>query len=445
MVFDKAELARIAQRALYYSQAEQTQVNIVAEHVDLTGFSNNEVHQALPRDNLTLTVKVIDNNRIGVASTNRTSPQDIEAVVEQARFFAHLQPPNNTLADLPSPRPIPKIIAPEASRALITPEQRTFLAEKTIDIARSANLSAAGTISCRVEQQLILNSHEVEAYHETVTGFYGVSMQNGAVKSHADRIIKDFTAFDVESVAKEAKRKALLDHTVDIAPGEYVTILEPVAVADLISFLAYTSFGATAKQEGRSFMATQMGQQVMSPCISIWDDALNSECIVQPFDGEGMPKQRVKLIDQGVAVGVVYDTQTAHRENRLSTGHADGGYQEATPRHMLMATGDMPLEEMIRTTRRGILVTGFQNTHCSDPKRVVVNGRTRDGTLLVEEGQIVARLKNLAFTTSVLTTFSRVTGISPDRRLVRDCWSRYTSVLPAIRVDGFPFTGTIPF
>jgi PmbA protein len=91
------------------------------------------------------------------------------------------------------------------------------------------------------------------------------------------------------------------------------------------------------------------------------------------------------------------------------------------------------------------LVTRFHYTHCPDPMRVVATGTTRDGTFLIEDGQIVARLKNLRFTDSVLTAFSRVSGISPDRRLARDWWSSYVSVLPAIRVDGFHFTGATTF
>ncbi|HHW98920.1 MAG TPA: TldD/PmbA family protein [Firmicutes bacterium] len=445
-MFDKEGLVQVAHRALSYSQAEQTQVSVIAESLDLTRFNNNEVHQSLSRDNFTLVVKVIDKNRIGVASTNKITAKAIEAAVDQARFFASLQLPNEDLADLPPPRPIPPTPALDRSAVVTTPEQRAALAERTIEIARGANLTSSGTISFGFEQQFILNSQGVEAYHETASGFYRTIMNNGDITGYADRIIKDYATFQVEPVANEAKQKAILfDQSIDITPGEYVTIFEPVAVADLLRFLAYTSFGAAAKQEGRSFMATQMGQQVMSPSISIWDDALDPECIIQPFDIEGVPKQKVQLIDRGVAAGVVYDAQTAHRENRLSTGHAGSSYFGATPRHMLMATGDMPLEEMIRTTKRGILVTRFHYTHCPDPMRVVATGTTRDGTFLIEDGQIVARLKNLRFTDSVLTAFSRVSGISPDRRLARDWWSSYVSVLPAIRVDGFHFTGATTF
>lgn len=445
-MFDRDVLARVAQMALSYSKAEQTQVSVVAENFDLTRFNNNEVHQSLTRDNLTLVVKVIDQNRVGVASTNRIAESDIQAAVDQARFFASLQQPNSELAALPTPLPLPQGPSLHHSTANTTPEARAALAKQTIDIARAANLTSSGTISLGVEQQLILNSHGVEAYHEAASGFYRTIMNNGEITGYADRVIKDLDDLDVAQVANEAKQKAtLFDHSIDITPGEYVTIFEPVAAADLVRFLAYTSFGAAAKQEGRSFMATQLGQQVMSPSISIWDDALNPECLVQPFDIEGVPKQKVTLIDRGVATGVVYDTQTAHKEGRQSTGHAGGGYYGATPKHMLMATGDMPLPEMISSTKRGILVTRFHYTHCPDPMRVVATGTTRDGTFLIEDGVIVARLRNLRFTDSVLAAFSRVSGISPDRRLARDWWSSYISALPAIRVDGFHFTGATTF
>lgn len=445
-MFDREQLARIAQTALAKSKAEQTQISVVAENYDLTRFNDNEIHQSLTRDNLTLTIKVIDKNRVGVASTNRLAAADIEATTQQALLFASLQKPNPDLADLPKPKSIPAADGFVANVAHTTPEIRADLAKQVIDIARTASLTSSGTIELNCEQRLILNSNGLDAYHKTTSGFYRTIMNNGQVTGYADRVITDLDSLDVITMAEEAKQKAVLfDHAVDIKPGKYTTIFEPVAVSDLIRFLAYTSLGAAAKQEGRSFMTKRMGEQVMDSSISIWDDALSPEGLIYPFDLEGVPKQRVDLIRNGVATGVVHDTQTAHKEGIESTGHAGRGWYGATPGHMIMATGDMPLEEMIATTERGILITRFHYTHCPDPMRVVATGTTRDGTFLVEDGKIVARLRNLRFTDSVLDTFSHVAGISPTRRLARDWWSSYISVLPAIKVDGFNFTGSTTF
>ncbi|MGI6344799.1 MAG: TldD/PmbA family protein [Bacillota bacterium] len=445
-MFDREFLARAAEIALQCSQAEQTQVNVQAESFDLTRFNNNLIHQSLTRDNAALVIKVIDQNRVGIATTNRLTEEAIRQTAEQALRFARLQNPNPDLGQLPEPLPLPEADSYIASTASVTAADRARLAEQVIEVAREADLTASGTLSIRRQQRLVRNSRGVDAYNQSTDGFFRTIMNNGEITGYADRVIKDISHLDVVQVAQEARQKALLfDQSQDIEPGEYVTILEPVAVSDLVRFLGYTSFGATAKQEGRSFMATQFGQQVMGENVTIWDEGLHPEGFVCPFDSEGMPKQKVMLIDKGVAAGVVYDSQAAQREGRLSTGHAGSRYGGASPSHMLMGTGDMPLSEMIASTKRGVLVTRFHYTGCPDPMRVVATGTTRDGTFLIEDGEIVARLKNLRFTESVLTAFSNISGISPDRRLTRDWWSTFISVLPALKIEKFHFTGATTF
>ncbi|MGI6357744.1 MAG: TldD/PmbA family protein [Bacillota bacterium] len=448
LLFSRSLLLEAADAALSASRAEQTQVNVNAETFHLTRFNNNQIHQTLTRENVLLTVKVIDQNRVGIASTSRLTKEAIQQTAEQALLFARLQQPNPNLGPLPSPRPLRPANSFIQSTAEFSAEQRAEAASKTIEVARSAGLTSSGTISAGIEQRLVRNSLGVDAYEQSTSGFYRTIMNNGEITGYADRVIKDVNDLNVVAVANEAKRKAtLFSQSRDIAPGEYVTIFEPVAVADLVRFLGYTSFGATSKQDGRSFMASKLGQQVMGTNVTIWDDALDPECLMQAFDAEGTPKQKVMLIDRGVAAGVTYDAQTAHREGRQSTGHGASGrrWYGVVPSHMLMATGDMPVDQMIRTTKRGILVTRFHYTHCPDPMRVVATGTTRDGTFLIEDGQIVARLRNLRFTESLLSAFGRISGISPDRRLTRDWWSTFISVLPALRIDGFHFTGATTF
>lgn len=445
-MFDQKMLQSAAQTALACSQAEQTQVTVSAETFHLTRFNNNLIHQSLTRENLTLLVKVIDRNRIGVASTNRLTPEAIRQATEQALLFARLQAANPNLGPLPTPAPIADASGFVPSMADFSAEERARVAAETIEVARAAELTSSGTISISVEQQLVLNSRGVAAYHQATSGFYRTIMNNGEITGYSDRVWRHADELRVAEVAGEAAAKATaFNQSTGIAPGEYATIFEPVAVADLVRFLGYTSFGATTKQEGRSFMANQLGKPVMGANVTIWDDALSPEGLIRPFDGEGMPKQPVMLIDRGVAAGVVYDSQTAHREGRQSTGHAGGGYMGVIPSHLLMATGDMPVPEMVLGTKRGILVTRFHYTHCPDPMRVVATGTTRDGTFLIEDGQIVARLRNLRFTESLLGAFNRISGISPDRRLTRDWWSTFVSVLPALRIDGFHFTGSTTF
>jgi predicted Zn-dependent protease len=310
-----------------------------------------------------------------------------------------------------------------------------------------AGLEAAGTFSTEVREVAVANSVGVRAYHHGTRAYMRTIMTHGDNTGYADRLEQDVTAIDPEALAREALGRAVLRPDVrDLEPGQYDTVFEEYAVADLIRFFGYLCFGALAKQEGRSFMARRMGEKVLGANVTIWDDGLDQRGLAMPFDAEGVPKQKVVFIDRGVACGVVYDSFTAAREGRESTGHAGGHYTRGgMPANMLMATGETDRHRLIATTKRGVLVTRFHYTHCPEPMRVVATGTTRDGTFLIEDGNVVARLRNLRFTESLLEAFNRIEGITPGARLTRDWWSTFESVLPALKIGGFTFTGSTTF
>jgi predicted Zn-dependent protease len=190
-------------------------------------------------------------------------------------------------------------------------------------------------------------------------------------------------------------------------------------------------------------MKGKFGEKVMSDSVTLWDDGSSTETIPLPFDYEGVPRQKVVFVENGIARGVVYDTATAQRENRASTGHSlpapnsDGPLAE----HMFMAPGDTPMSEMIRSVERGIWVTRFWYTRVVHPMKVLMTGMTRDGTFLIENGEITRPVKNLRFTTSYLEALNQVRSISRETMLFRDDWTGAARRVPAILVDGFRFTG----
>jgi predicted Zn-dependent protease len=160
------------------------------------------------------------------------------------------------------------------------------------------------------------------------------------------------------------------------------------------------------------------------------------------FDYEGVRKQRVTLVEGGVCRDVVYDAQTAARAGRTSTGHglpAPNPYGPF-PINMLMAAGDTPRDELIAGLDRGLLVTRFHYTNPVHPKLAIVTGMTRDGTFLVEGGKIVGPVRNLRFTQSYLDALARVTAVGRERRTLRGFLGG--SVVPALRIDAWTFTGT---
>ena len=218
-------------------------------------------------------------------------------------------------------------------------------------------------------------------------------------------------------------------------------VLEEFAASDILDFLGYAGFGAQAVQEERSFMSGKLGSRVMGSNVTIWDDPTHPTSVPRPFDAEGMPAQRVDLVVGGVAGSPVYDRRTAAKEGRQTTGHAlPAAYPIGPmPRNLFLLPGDTPRADLVRTVKRGLLVTRFWYTRVVHPLTVLMTGMTRDGTFLVEDGEIVAAVENLRFTESYVEAMNRVEAMSRETKLVREFFS--TNRVPALRIKGWRFTG----
>ncbi|MDP3013267.1 MAG: metallopeptidase TldD-related protein, partial [Candidatus Subteraquimicrobiales bacterium] len=259
---------------------------------------------------------------------------------------------------------------------------------------------------------------------------------------YANCLCKDIREVNVEDLAKKACDKALKGkNTVTIKPGAYTVILEPNAVADMLVFLSYVGFSALSVQEKRSFMCGRFGEKVTGENITLWDDALSTETIGVPFDFEGVPKEKVVLIENGIARNVVYDSYTANLEGKESSGHALlypnlYGPQAA---NLFLQKGNSNFKEMVKSTKEGILVTRFHYTNIEDPMKTTLTGVTRDGTFLIENGEITKGIKNLRFTQSILEALANVEMISKETALKEGFFG--VVKVPALKIGRFNFTG----
>jgi len=255
---------------------------------------------------------------------------------------------------------------------------------------------------------------------------------------------------DHMNVAKTAVDKGLNNmDTESIEPGEYTVVLEPLAVNTMLMYLAMMGMSAKKVQEKRSFMNGKFGKKIMDERVNIFDDAMHDEMIGFPFDYEGVPKQRVDIVKNGIANDVVYDSYTAGRdeEDKESTGHAlpMPSPMSPIPLNLMMDTGDASVQEMIEDTEKGILVTRFNYCRPVHPVKGILTGLTRDGTWRIEDGEVTQPLKNLRFTQNLLDAFSKVELIGDERVLFSlGYYPGYTSV-PAMKIPEFNFTGTTEF
>ncbi|MFN7992093.1 MAG: TldD/PmbA family protein [Bryobacteraceae bacterium] len=411
----------------------------------LTRFSNNAIHQNVAERSSHLSVRVIVDGRTARASTNLLDDDAIRSVVSEAAAITRLQDPDPDLLPLAPPdeaRDAPRWFD---ATARVTPGERAQAVAEAIRQVEEAGQTAAGIYSTAEAVQAIVNSRGLFAYHpETMAQFSITAMaadSSGWAKASACR----HPDIDPVSLARSAVHKAAASRTpVELPPGAYTVILEPAAVLDLAGQM-FSDFSATAVRDGRSFLRDRIGQKLFGENITIYDDAYHFLQAGAPFDGEGVPRQRLTLVENGVVREIAYCRQAAHLALVKPTGHGfplPNEFGEA-PMNVVIAGGTTSLEEMIATAGRAILVTRFWYIREVDPSEKIMTGMTRDGTFLVENGRLVAGLRNFRFNESLIEMLSKVEALGPVVRASGE--EAMDMVVPAMKVGDFHFTEVTRF
>ncbi|MEW6189556.1 MAG: TldD/PmbA family protein [Actinomycetota bacterium] len=436
------EVAKILSQTLAYSEADQTEVALVIKDSSLTRFSNSYIHQNVVERNVRLTVRAIMGKKIGCADTNSLGDSSIKETVDLALQIARHTPPNPDFVSLPEKVRVPRGTSFVEDTARVDPEQRAQTISVIISKASKNNLIAAGAFSTGTIAIGVANSLGVEAIDHLSEASLSVVVMSENSSGYADFLSKDVKEINPEVMADIAIEKALRGkNPISIERGTYSVILEQSAVANLLGYLSFCGLGALSVQEGRSFMCQKFGQRITGESITLWDDALDERTLGLPFDLEGVPKQKVMLIEDGIAKNVVYDSYTAHKEGKKSTGHALPlpNIHGPLPSNLFLKAGHSSLQEMISSTERGILITRFHYLNVEDPVKTILTGMTRDGTFLIEKGEIKRGIKNLRFTQSILEALSNVEMISKDFKLKGD--SFILCCVPTLKLSEFNFTG----
>ena len=438
------EAFRLVESIVDRSPADETEAVLVARRAGLTRFASSRVHQNVAEEDAHLLLRVVVGGRVAGLRTNRLVQADLDQVLARAVAIARSTPEDPEFPGLPGPAEGPLVYegsVPATEEA--TPQRRAEAVRRFVGACGGA--PAAGALETGVLALAVANSKGVRAYGRRSRASLVAVVQEEEGSGYVQTVDDDLDRLDLTSLgAHVAARARAARRPVDLEPGTYPVILEPPAVGLMLAYLAMTTFNGKAVLEGRSALATRLGQRVMDPRVQIWDDATDPRTIGLPFDFEGVPKRRLDLVRDGVAVGVAYDSRTAHRAGVPNTGHAlpQPNPFGPMPTNMLMAPGQRSLEELIATTERGILVTRLHYVRVVHPARTVITGMTRDGTFLVEDGRIVRALRNMRFNVSMLEVFSAVEAIGAEGRLVGEELAIFA---PPVSARQFTFTGRTLF
>lgn len=436
------ELKQVVKR----SQADATIVCAEASTRRVSRFAYENIHQDLVQESLTVYVKVILNKRVGVAVTDTFERAGLARCLRAAQEIAKHAPPAKHLPALPGGH---HLVTDEdvVQRTLqVPPEEFLKTLKRLFQLCQGAGAQLAGSFATGEDELAVANSNGVACYTaSTVAGAKLVTMYR-KLSGYASGIDRDIARLDLEPLLERALKQCLHRRDpVTLPVGTYEVILEPEAVAELVMWLGYIAFGAKSFQERTSFLAGRIGESLMARGISIVDDGTDPDGLRLPFDFEGVPKQRVPLIERGKAAGIVYDSAYGLLYGRPSTGHAPPptDTEGPIPSHLFMGPGAKRRDELIRSCRRGLLIPRFHYVSgLLNPREALMTGLTREGACLIEDGKLSAPITTMRFTQSLLEAFQHVLGISKERTLIADAiHDTGSAVMPTLHLAKFRFTG----
>lgn len=442
---DSAAREALAQRALAFSSAPETEVSVFSELSELTRFTHNTVHQNVSSTDVSIKIRAVIEGRTGVAATNILDDDHLRAAAERAIAMAKLSPSDPDRPPLPGGGPAS---APAGSfidaTAQASPHLRAQMCDAIFQSAYQNDLWCAGFVTTSSAGTTIVNSQGVRASFDGTDASINVKMSGKTSSGFAEGYNADVRALDAAAIGKVAAQKTLSGASPkQVDPGEWTVILEPAAFGELFTYIG-DHFSAQSYDEGSSFLTGNLEKSVLGSNVTVSDDYAHPLAPGMPFDYEGAPTQRPTLIERGVAKNIVTDSYWAHKLGRPNTGHALPAPNAYGPQalHLVVAAGEKPLTQLISETQRGLLVTRFWYIRTVDEKKAIVTGMTRDGTFLIENGTITRGVRNLRFNQSIIEALN---ACEFGNELRRTGSYSYSIVVPAAKISGFTFSSTTNF
>ncbi len=432
------EARALMQKALSYSKADECEINLSGSDSGNIRYARNSVSTSGSSSQNSLVVSSAFGKKVGVATINEFDDASLEKVVRRAEELAQLAPENPEHMPLLGPqtyRSAPPTFVP--ATANITPAQRTDMVQQSLQVAKDSNLVAAGFLQNSAGFSAMMNSKGLFAYNTSTDVNFSITLrtQDGTGSGYASRDYNDVSKLDTLASTKIAAQKATGSVAARaIEPGKYTVILEPTAGIVLLENL-YGSLDARSADEGRSFLSkpggkTKLGEKLVDERVTIYSDPSNPELPTSAWNGDGRPQEKITWIDKGVLKNVYYSRYWAQKKGAKAVPGPDG---------IIMEGGTASLEDLIKSTEKGILVTRLWYIRSVDPQTLLYTGLTRDGTFYIENGKIKFPVKNFRFNESPVIMLNNLEELGRPERVVSG-ESFQSALIPPMKIRDFTFS-----
>ncbi|UAM97132.1 TldD/PmbA family protein [Polaribacter litorisediminis] len=430
-IYTKEEARKIMQKALSFSTADACEVNLSGSESGNIRYARNTVSTAGHRSNQTLVVQSNYGKQSATATIDEFDDASLKKVVKRSEELAKISPENSEFMGILGPQIYDESVTHIDATAKITPDFRAQVANSSIEPAAAQDVTAAGFLNDSAGFSAMMNSKGLFAYNKSTDISFTVTMRSndGTGSGWVTRDYNDVNKFDAAEASKIAIDKAIMSRKAKaIEPGKYTVILEPAASIGLLSRIG-GALNARTADEGRSFMSkegggTKLGEKIVDERVNMWSDPLNKEVPTGTWNGQGMPLKKMKWIENGVVKNLAYDRFWAKEK---------GVDPVPFPSNFIMEGGDASLEELIKSTKKGILVTRLWYIRGVDPQTLLFTGLTRDGTFYIENGKIKHPVKNFRFNESPIIMLNNLETLGQQVRIDGN-------LIPYMKIRDFTFT-----
>jgi PmbA protein len=445
----------LAQRALDASPSGEALAHVVHERSLMLRFARSRPTQATAVDDVTVTIAVVRQGRVGTASTNGTGDSALADAAQAAADAADAAARSGGAGDYPGFPAGGQSRGHEGydyATAQLDPKLGGAQLEAAFAACAESGVEAHGTWSAADVGVAVASTSGTAALDQVTDAFMKVTaIARSGRSGYVERTAVASSSVDGHEIASLAAAKAAADGEPErLPPGEYPVVLGADAVGDIAAWVGYLAANGLAYHEGRSAFCDRLGTRVAAARVNLSDSPRYARTLPRAFDAEGVPKAPMPLIQDGVAHRVVHDTRSAALENAHTTGHATapGGdsFGPVPTNLVLMGGGAADEAELAKPIERGIYITRLWYTNPVRPKETLITGVTRDGTFLIEDGEITRPLVDMRVTDSALGLLDRCQELGARPRLVSEgeFYGRrfaHGVVAPPMRVSSMRFTG----
>ncbi|AMR31475.1 peptidase C69 [Mucilaginibacter sp. PAMC 26640] len=437
-ILTEDECKAILKKALSYSKADECEVSINGSDSANIRYARNSVSTAGALSSSSMAISSAFGKKLGIVTLNEYTDDAIKSAVKRSEELAQLAPENPEYMPFLGPQtyaPASKTFVPET--AAVTPAQRTTMVAQSLDVAKENKLTAAGFLQNSTGFSAMMNSKGLFAYNTATDISFSVTLRTADSQGsgYATKDYNDVTKLDTLAFTKIAAKKASGSANAKaLEPGKYTVILEPAAGIVLLEQL-YGSLDARSADEGRSFLSkpggkTKLGEKLVDERINIYSDPANPELPTSSWSGDGQPQQKITWIEKGVVKNLNYSRFWAQKKGVKPVPYPNG---------IIMDGGTQTLEELIKGTEKGILVTRLWYIRPVDPQTLLYTGLTRDGTFYIENGQIKFPVKNFRFNESPVIMLNNLDALGKTERTVSG-ESGQSALIPPMRIKEFTFS-----